>query len=112
VSESQPCIIGPGASFEGKVSFAGDARIEGTTRGEVRGEGTLVIARTGLVEADVEVDRLVVEGALRGEVRAKSAVEIAAGAEVYGRVVTPQIRVEDGAFLSARVEMGESAPAA
>jgi cytoskeletal protein CcmA (bactofilin family) len=107
MTEPQHCVIGPGASFEGKVSFSGDARIEGSTRGEVRGEGTLVIARTGVVEADVDVDRLVVEGALRGQVRAKTAVEIAAGAHVYGVVVTPRLRVDEGAILAARVQMGE-----
>jgi cytoskeletal protein CcmA (bactofilin family) len=104
-------VIGRGASFEGKILFSDDARIEGTARGEVHGEGTLVIAKTGLAEANVSVDRLIVEGALRGEVRAKSGVEIAAGARVEGRVATPRLRVAEGAFLSAKIEMGESAPA-
>jgi cytoskeletal protein CcmA (bactofilin family) len=111
VTESPPCVIGRGASFEGKISFSGEARIEGTTRGEVRGDGTLVIAKTGVVEANVSVDRLIVEGALRGEVRAKSGVEIAAGARVEGGLATPRLRVDDGAFLAARIEMGEAGPA-
>jgi cytoskeletal protein CcmA (bactofilin family) len=112
VTESQPCVIGLGASFEGKISFSGVARIEGTARGEVRGDGTLIIAKTGSVEANVSVDRLIVEGALRGEVRAKSGVEIAAGAHVEGGLATPRLRVAEGAFLSGRIEMGEAAPAA
>jgi cytoskeletal protein CcmA (bactofilin family) len=103
-------VIGHGASFEGKILFSGDARIEGTARGEVHGDGTLVIAKTGLAEANVSVDRLIVEGALRGDVRAKSGVEIAAGARLEGRLETPKLRVADGAFLSAKIQMGESAP--
>jgi len=111
MTEAQPGVIGLGASFEGKILFQGDARIEGTARGEVHGDGTLVIAKSGVAEANIIVDRLIVEGRLRGEVRAKSGVEIAAGARLEGRLVTPKLQVAEGAFLSAEIEMGESAPA-
>jgi cytoskeletal protein CcmA (bactofilin family) len=108
MSDPEPCVIGLGASFEGKISFSNAARIEGNARGEVRGDGTLVVARTGVVEASVNVDRLVIEGSVRGEVRAKTAVEVGAHGRIEGSLITPKLRVEEGAFVAARVEMGES----
>lgn len=107
MSAAPPCVIGNGASFEGKVSFSGDARIEGYARGEIVGEGALWIGETGQVEANVTVARLVVHGQLRGRVLAKEAVELGPTARVAGELSTASLRIADGAQVAARIEMGE-----
>ncbi|MFQ5699470.1 MAG: polymer-forming cytoskeletal protein [Myxococcota bacterium] len=107
MSETPPCVIGSGASFEGKVSFSGDARIEGHARGEIVGAGTLWIGEAGRVEATLRVARLVVHGQLRGRIEAKDAVELGPTARVTGELRTAKLRIAEGAHVTARIEMGE-----
>jgi len=100
-------FVGRGAYFEGKLAFAGSIRIDGHLRGEVRGDGTLVIGETGVVEANIHVGVLVVQGAAVGQIAAKQRVEIGPQGRVEGTVTSPRFSVAEGAELSARVEMGE-----
>jgi cytoskeletal protein CcmA (bactofilin family) len=99
-------FLGRGAFFEGKLAFSGSVRIDGHLRGEVRGDGTLVVGETGVLEAAVDVGALVVEGAVVGQVVAKERVRVASRGRIEGGVSTPSLVVEDGALVSAKVEMG------
>lgn len=98
-------LLDEGSSFEGKVAFSGVVRIDGHFRGEAQSDGTLVVGEKGDVQADVEVDALVVHGRFRGRAHARREVQIAASAEVEGSVITRSLVVEDGAVLNATVEM-------
>jgi cytoskeletal protein CcmA (bactofilin family) len=100
-------FVSRGAFFEGKLAFRGTIRIDGHLRGDVRGDGTLVVGDTGLVEAGLEVGSLVVLGVVVGPVVAKARVHVAPGGRIEGRISTPRLVVEDGAFVAAKVEMGE-----
>lgn len=100
-------FLGPGTSFEGKISFDGSVSIDGNFRGEIRADGTLVVGETGVVEATVSVRRLVIRGQVSGEVNAKEAIEVTRTGSVDGRLVGPKLRVEEGARLEARVHMAE-----
>jgi cytoskeletal protein CcmA (bactofilin family) len=99
-------LVGRGAFFEGKLAFGGAIRIDGHVRGEVRGDGTLVVGEGGLVEAAVQVGSLVVLGAVVGEIVAKDGVRVTERGRVEGRVQCPRLVVEEGAILSARIDMG------
>lgn len=111
MSATEPCVIGKGARFEGKISFNGDARIEGQARGEIRGDGTLVVEESGIVEANVTVGRLIVHGSVRGDVRLKEGLSVGPHGRIEGQVATPRLQVAEGATLQARIEMGETPPA-
>ncbi len=102
-------FVGAGAFFEGKLSFTDTVRIDGHVQGEVRGDGTLVVGETGVVEGEIAVGTLVVHGRVSGPASAKERVEIHATASVEGSVSTPRLRLDEGALLDAKIEMGESA---
>jgi cytoskeletal protein CcmA (bactofilin family) len=99
-------FVGRGAFFEGKLAFGGTVRIDGHLRGDVRGDGTLVVGEAGTVEAAVHVASLEVLGAVIGEIVAKERVRVSARGRVEGRITTPRLVVEDGALLSAKIDMG------
>ncbi len=105
MSESES-FVGRGAFFEGKLAFGGTIRIDGHLRGDVRGDGTLVVGEGGLVEATVQVGSLVVLGAVVGEIIAKERVRIAPRGRVEGRIQSPRLVVEEGALISAQIDMG------
>jgi cytoskeletal protein CcmA (bactofilin family) len=105
-------FLDSGTSFEGKISFTGSVRIDGHFRGSASADGTLIVGDTGTIDAKLEVRRLVVMGSVSGEVTAKEGVEVGPHGRLDGVVRTPRLRVDDGARLTARIEMGEPAPAA
>lgn len=100
-------FVGRGAYFEGKLAFSGNVRVDGHLRGEIRGDGTLVIGETGVVEATVLVRSLIVQGAATGQISAKERIEVGAQGRLEGSVAAPRLAVAEGALLTARVEMGE-----
>ena len=106
------CAIGPGAAFDGLLTFWGLARIEGKLRGEVVADGTLEIGPDGDVHARVEVDVLVVEGLVEGEVVARERIEVRATGRVTAAVRTRKLVLAEGGRLEGRLEMDRSQPAA
>ena len=99
-----PTVLGPGAEFEGLLSFRGAARIDGTLSGDVVAEGCLVIGEGARVRARIEVDELVVGGELEGEIHARKRIELLNTARVVGSVRCPRLAVAEGGILEGRCE--------
>ncbi len=102
-------FLDSGTSFEGKISFTGAVRIDGHFRGTASADGILIVGETGTIDAKLEVRELLVLGSVVGEVTAKERVEIGPQGRVDGVVRTPRLRIQEGAQVSARIEMGEPA---
>ena len=48
-------LLGSGSEFDGKLTFEGTVRIDGTLRGEVFSDDVLVVGEGAVVEADVDI---------------------------------------------------------
>jgi cytoskeletal protein CcmA (bactofilin family) len=99
-----PSAIGPGAAFEGCLVFRGSTRVEGRLAGKVVAEGCLEIGPQGWVQAEIEVDELVVAGHLEGEVHARERVELLATARVTANLRTPRLALAEGCRFEGRCE--------
>ena len=96
-------LVGRGTHFEGRLVFEERARIEGGLKGEVWGEGILILGEGADVEATVEVGTLIVKaGTLRGAVRARDLIEIHPDAKVYADITAPVIDVAKGCVFEGR----------
>jgi cytoskeletal protein CcmA (bactofilin family) len=111
-----PTVIDVGASFEGLLTFRGAARVDGHLTGRVVADGCLVIGPRGCVEAEVEVDELVVGGEFAGEVHARGRVELLSSARARGTLHAPSFSLAEGCVFDgawkttpARNEAGEEA---
>ena len=102
-------FLDSGTSFEGKISFTGAVRIDGHFRGTANADGILVVGETGTIDAKLEVREILILGSVVGEVTAKERVEVGPQGRVDGVVRTPRLRINEGAQVSARIEMGEPA---
>jgi len=98
-------VLGPEVRVEGNLSGRGTVRVEGAFHGEVRLDGTLIVAQSGRVQGDTLVARrIIVEGLVQGPVLAEY-VEIRATGRVWGDVTTTAFVTHEGAFLRGRVRM-------
>ena len=108
--ESLQSFLDAGTSFEGKIAFTGTIRIDGNFKGEVNAEGTLIIGETASVDASVSVGSLIVHGKVSGECTASELLHIGPKARIEGSVKANRLQIDEGAQLTAKVEMGKAAP--
>ncbi len=99
------------SEIEGKYTCAGTVMCDAKLRGEITCKGTLIIGKTGVVQAAVEAEILVVHGEVIGNVTASERVELKASARVLGDVEAPIVSMEPGAVLDGRCCMVKEKPA-
>lgn len=100
-------FIDRGSQVRGDLTFEDSFRIDGRFEGKIRAGRELIIGDNADVTADIEVGKLQVNGNLKGSVKATERVELLAQARVYGDVVTPVLRIEEGAMFQGSCQMGE-----
>lgn len=102
-------LLGPGAIFEGKLTFDGGVRIEGRFKGEVFSEDTLVIGEGAVVEATIEIGEVIIKGTVVGNITAKRSIEIHAPGRVKGDLHTPSLQIDKGVVFEGRSFMEAAA---
>jgi cytoskeletal protein CcmA (bactofilin family) len=113
---SASSTISAGLKVSGEFSGNSDLYIDGEALGKIRlASSRVTIGPNGRVQADIEAREIVIEGSVNGNLKAGERLQLGAQSRMQGSVVTPRIAIEDGARLSAKVEMlraGDSRSAA
>ncbi len=103
-------LLGVGAEFEGKLTFAGTVRIDATFKGSIVTDDVLVVGDRARIDADITCGTVIIHGEVNGNIRAKSAVELHAPAKLRGDVETASFSMEKGAVFQGQSSMpGERA---
>jgi cytoskeletal protein CcmA (bactofilin family) len=90
-------LLGRGTEFEGKLCFEGCVRIDGTFRGDIRGDDVLIVGEGALIEGSIEVATCIVTaGEVRADIRARDAIELYPPAKVVGALHAPAIFIDRG----------------
>ena len=100
-----PIVVPEHGRFTGLVTFLGDARIDGQLDGRVVANGTLLVAPSARVRAEIQVDELVVAGDVEGDVRARR-VELLPEARVRGTLDAGVLALADGSSFEGRCRAG------
>jgi cytoskeletal protein CcmA (bactofilin family) len=101
-------VIGKAVVVRGELSFDGDLTVEGTVEGYVLvRDGTLVIARSAQIDADVRATRVLVIGTVRGGIAASERIELAPTAVVDGSLSASRVLLADGARFNGAIDMGQ-----
>jgi cytoskeletal protein CcmA (bactofilin family) len=100
-------FIDQGSSFEGKLSFKDTVRIDGHFSGEISSENTLVVGETGVIEANVRSQIVIVSGTVAGDIVAGKKVVMHKTGRIDGNVQTPSLVMEDGAVVNGQVKMSD-----
>ena len=102
-------LMGPGAFYEGDLSFEGRVRVDGHFRGRIYTEDLLEIGPAGLVEGAADVARAVVWGKADGVLRVRERLVIHEGGEVSGKLDAGVLDLRPGARLSGEVRISGKA---
>ena len=98
-------FLGEGTEFEGKLIFTGAVRLDGKFKGEILGKGTLVVGQGARIEADINVDSLMVGGDVRGAVEVRERMEIDTTGKFYGNVKTGIFIIHEGGLFEGNCQM-------
>lgn len=98
-------FLGKNASFEGKMTFEGMARLDGKFDGKVFSGDFLFIGEHGIIDAEINVGTLVVDGKVSGNVSATSKITIHNTGKLYGDISTPTLVIEEGGLFEGSCKM-------
>jgi cytoskeletal protein CcmA (bactofilin family) len=99
-------LLGRGTHFEGKLFFEGRVRIDGSFKGEIRGEDVLVIGEGAAVAGEVTVATCIVTGGeVDANIRARDAIELYAPSRVTGTLHAPAIFIDRGVRFEGSCKM-------
>jgi cytoskeletal protein CcmA (bactofilin family) len=105
-------FIDQGSEFEGKLSFKDTVRIDGSFRGEISSENTLIVGESGEIEATIKSLTVVVSGSVTGDVIAGKQIILHKTARVQGDLKTPSVTIEEGAVFNGNLSMDASSAGA
>ncbi|QLA17989.1 polymer-forming cytoskeletal protein [Desulfolutivibrio sulfoxidireducens] len=98
-------FLGAGTAYQGRLTFHGIVRIDGTFDGDIVSDGTLMVGKDAHVSGRLSVARLFCGGLVEAEVLAARKVVLHRGGTFRGSIRTPALVVEDGAKVEGRVLM-------
>ncbi len=100
-------LLGHGAEFEGKLTFAGTVRIDAKFKGSIMTNDVLVVGEHATIDADITCGTVVVYGQVNGNINAKTAIEFHSPAKVHGDIETPSLVIEKGVHFQGQSKMPE-----
>jgi cytoskeletal protein CcmA (bactofilin family) len=99
-------LLGRGTNFEGKLHFEGRVRIDGTFKGEIQSDDTLIIGDGAEVHAEIDVATVIVRGGtVHGNVRAKTSIEVHAPGKLHGNIHSPSVFIDRGVEFQGSCRM-------
>jgi len=99
-------LVGRGSHFEGKMTFEGTVRVDGSFAGEIVSDDTLIIGESAEVRAELDVATVIIYGIVYGNIHATGSIQLKPGAHLVGNIVTPALVVEPGAAFDGSCHMG------
>ena len=95
-----------GTEFEGELRFKDTFRIDGSLKGRIVSDNTLIVGESGRVDADIECAVVSIRGTVSGRVHGRERIELLAGSRVQATLVSPKLVIEEGAFFQGQCDMG------
>lgn len=92
-------LLGQGAEFDGKLTFAGTVRIDSRFKGSIVTDDVLIVGEHARIDAEITCGTVVVDGEVNGNVKAKIGVELRRTAKLRGDVESPSLSIEKGAVF-------------
>jgi cytoskeletal protein CcmA (bactofilin family) len=98
-------MVSKEVKLEGEIQGSENLQVEGRFKGTIKLAGDLYIGPTGVVDADIEADNVVVHGQLNGNVLARKQLQIHSSGKLVGDCTASSIDIKEGALFEGRSKM-------
>ncbi len=100
-------ILGSDTTFTGTLEVRGGLRVDGVVKGKIISSDEVTIGSTGIVEAEIEANSVIVAGKLLGNIVASERIELQANCDVEGDLRSKSLVIEQGAVFCGGCNMKE-----
>jgi cytoskeletal protein CcmA (bactofilin family) len=97
--------------MEGEIQGSENLQVEGRFKGTIKLAGDLYIGPTGVVDADIEADNVIIQGQINGNVLARKQLQIQSSGRLLGDCTAQSIDIKEGALFEGRSKMIRSSAA-
>ena len=104
-------LVGSGTTIEGSLNVSSSIRVDGKIVGQITCSETLLVGKTGVVDASVRVKNATIGGKVQGDISAQEVVILEGKSTLIGDVTTKKLIIEEGAVFNGTCRMGEDTPA-
>jgi len=95
-------LFGKEVEFTGNMRFYGTARVDGHFKGNILGEGTLIIGEEAKIESEIHASTVINYGEIHGNIVAEKEINLCVPGKVYGNIEAPIIEIEKGAVFEGK----------
>ena len=96
-----------GPEFVGKLKSKGSLRIDCHFRGDISVEGTLIVGKNALIQADIHVSSAIIYGEIRGNVFVDQRIDIFASGKIFGDIQSSIMMMDEGAIIEGRIQLNQ-----
>lgn len=101
-------FISKGSEVKGDVHAAGNLRVDGVIRGNVRAVGDIEVSFGGIIEGkDVRARNIIIHGLVKATLTAEEQLRIHSQGEVQGDVTAQALDIESGARFVGHSNTGK-----
>ena len=111
-SSGATSVLSKKVKMEGDIRGDEDLRVEGHFKGTIKVTGDIFVGQSGVVEAEVEADNVVIQGQVTGNVMARKQLEIQSSGQLLGDCRAKSIDIREGAIFEGRSSMLKSSASA
>ena len=98
-------IIGREAEFKGTVIDKGSLRIDGKFEGEIQTEGSIIIGKDSVVQANIKAKSVFIGGKVIGDIDCEEKVELSSTGSLEGKVKASDLTIAEGGFFNGECRM-------
>ena len=99
-------LIEVGTLIKGEIIFDNELFVMGEVEGDLNSDSDLaklVVSKTGKVQGEIRVPKVVVNGTIVGNVRASEKLEISGTARIFGDLHYSTIEIQGGSLITGRL---------
>jgi cytoskeletal protein CcmA (bactofilin family) len=98
-------LLSKEVKIEGDIQGSENLQVEGRFKGTIKLAGDVYVGPTGVVDADIEADNVVIQGQLNGNVLARKQLQIQSSGKLMGDCTAQSIDIKEGALFEGRSKM-------
>ncbi|MBN1591868.1 MAG: polymer-forming cytoskeletal protein [Candidatus Coatesbacteria bacterium] len=98
-------IIAEGTVLIGEVKSNKAVIVHGTVQGKINIQSDLIVAESGLVEADVSAENVSISGRIKGRTEARQLFELKTTGTIEGEIVAKSVKIDEGGRVIGKIDM-------
>lgn len=105
-ADSVSTFLGSDGIIEGTIEFKKTIRLDGNVKGKIlSNSGTVIIGEKAMIEADINVDVVIIMGKVNGTINARERIEVYPPGRIVGDIQAPTVLIESGVVFNGNCSM-------